>query len=245
MWSGDGTLVLFAWHWCYLSTSLHPRAFYQPSKIIMAVKVLALDATAEEQRQIKSELEILHKVLLSSSPPLLPPFLFLSDLHISSLLSLPPLFPPLPEPHRDTPDCVCYAHPYQLVFHSHSPLSLSPLLSDSYFLLSHPPTCRTLTPLSPSPPNLSDSRVSPMQCNSRYIIGFYGAIFHENRYVFLSLLPSQALREEGSKLFLPRFCESLEETLFHLMDYLHFKNLSLLSSSTLLQNINVHRVYGR
>ena len=28
----------------------------------MAVKVLALDATVEEQRQIKSELEILHKV---------------------------------------------------------------------------------------------------------------------------------------------------------------------------------------
>ena len=32
------------------------------SKIIMAVKVLALDATPEEQKQIKSELEILHKV---------------------------------------------------------------------------------------------------------------------------------------------------------------------------------------
>ena len=28
----------------------------------MAVKVLALDATPEEQKQIKSELEILHKV---------------------------------------------------------------------------------------------------------------------------------------------------------------------------------------
>ena len=179
-----------------------------------------------------------------SSPPLLPPFLFLSNLHISSLLSPPPLFPPLPEPHRDTPDCVCYAHPYQLVFHSHSPLSLPtfvglllPSLPPSHLSDSH-------SPLS-LPPNLSDSRVSPMQCNSRYIIGFYGAIFHENRYVFLSRLPSQALREEGSKLFLPRFCESLEETLFHLMDYLHFKNLSLLSSSTLLQNINVHRVYGR
>lgn len=37
------------------------RTFHQPSKIIMAVKVMALDATPEEQRQIKSELEILHK----------------------------------------------------------------------------------------------------------------------------------------------------------------------------------------
>ena len=38
------------------------RTFHQPSKIIMAVKVLVLDATPEEQRQIKAELEILHKV---------------------------------------------------------------------------------------------------------------------------------------------------------------------------------------
>ena len=38
------------------------RTFHQPSKIIMAVKVLALDVTAEEQKQIKAELEILHKV---------------------------------------------------------------------------------------------------------------------------------------------------------------------------------------
>ncbi len=38
------------------------RTFHQMSKIIMAVKVLALDATPEEQKQIKSELEILHKV---------------------------------------------------------------------------------------------------------------------------------------------------------------------------------------
>ena len=30
--------------------------------MVMAVKVLALDATPEEQKQIKSELEILHKV---------------------------------------------------------------------------------------------------------------------------------------------------------------------------------------
>jgi len=37
------------------------RTFYQPSKIIMAVKVLTLDATPEEQKHIKSELEILHK----------------------------------------------------------------------------------------------------------------------------------------------------------------------------------------
>ena len=46
------------------------------SKIIMAVKVLALDATPEEQKQIKSELEILHKVILSSlslSPSFSPP----------------------------------------------------------------------------------------------------------------------------------------------------------------------------
>ena len=35
------------------------------SKIIMAVKVLALDATPEEQKQIKSELEILHRVTFS------------------------------------------------------------------------------------------------------------------------------------------------------------------------------------
>ena len=38
------------------------RTFHQPSKIVMAVKVLALDVTQEEQKQIKSELEILHKV---------------------------------------------------------------------------------------------------------------------------------------------------------------------------------------
>ncbi len=38
------------------------RAFHQPSRIIMAVKVLTLDATPEEQRQIMSELEILHRV---------------------------------------------------------------------------------------------------------------------------------------------------------------------------------------
>ncbi len=38
------------------------RTFHQPSKIVMAVKVLALDVTAEEQKQIKAELEILHKV---------------------------------------------------------------------------------------------------------------------------------------------------------------------------------------
>lgn len=38
------------------------RTFHQSSKIVMAVKVLTLDATPEEQRQIKAELEILHKV---------------------------------------------------------------------------------------------------------------------------------------------------------------------------------------
>lgn len=38
------------------------RTFHQPSKIVMAVKVLALDVTPEEQKQIKAELEILHKV---------------------------------------------------------------------------------------------------------------------------------------------------------------------------------------
>ena len=38
------------------------RTFHQPSKIVMAVKVLALDVTLEEQKQIKAELEILHKV---------------------------------------------------------------------------------------------------------------------------------------------------------------------------------------
>ena len=38
------------------------RTFHQSSKIIMAVKVLALDATTEEQKQIMAELEILHKV---------------------------------------------------------------------------------------------------------------------------------------------------------------------------------------
>lgn len=37
------------------------RTFHQPSKIVMAVKVLALDVTLEEQKQIKAELEILHK----------------------------------------------------------------------------------------------------------------------------------------------------------------------------------------
>lgn len=37
------------------------RAFHTPSKVIMAVKVLALDATPDEQRQIMSELEILHR----------------------------------------------------------------------------------------------------------------------------------------------------------------------------------------
>ena len=67
----------------------------------MAVKVLALDATPEEQKQIKSELEILHKVFLSLS------------------------------------------------------------LSHSLFL------CLIV--------------LLSMQCNSRYIIGFYGAFFNENR----------------------------------------------------------------
>ena len=38
------------------------RTFHKLSKMIMAVKVLVLDATPEEQKQIKSELEILHKV---------------------------------------------------------------------------------------------------------------------------------------------------------------------------------------
>lgn len=38
------------------------RTFHQPSKIVMAIKVLALDVTLEEQKQIKAELEILHKV---------------------------------------------------------------------------------------------------------------------------------------------------------------------------------------
>ncbi|CAI8006468.1 Dual specificity mitogen-activated protein kinase kinase 5 [Geodia barretti] len=37
------------------------RTFHQPSKVIMAVKVIALDATQEEQRQIMAELDILHK----------------------------------------------------------------------------------------------------------------------------------------------------------------------------------------
>ena len=37
------------------------RTFHHPSKIIMAVKILTLDATPEEQKQIKAELEILHK----------------------------------------------------------------------------------------------------------------------------------------------------------------------------------------
>jgi mitogen-activated protein kinase kinase 5 len=37
------------------------RTFHTPSKVIMAVKVLPLDATPDEQRQIISELEILHK----------------------------------------------------------------------------------------------------------------------------------------------------------------------------------------
>jgi len=43
------------------------RTFHQPSKIIMAVKILTLDATPEEQRQIKAELEILHKVSNNTS----------------------------------------------------------------------------------------------------------------------------------------------------------------------------------
>lgn len=38
------------------------RTFHQPSKIIMAVKVLALDVTPEEQKQMEAELQILHKV---------------------------------------------------------------------------------------------------------------------------------------------------------------------------------------
>jgi mitogen-activated protein kinase kinase 5 len=37
------------------------RTFHQPSKVIMAVKVIALDATQDEQRQIMAELDILHK----------------------------------------------------------------------------------------------------------------------------------------------------------------------------------------
>ncbi len=41
------------------------RTFHQSSKIVMAVKVLALDVTAEEQKQIKAELEILHKVCVN------------------------------------------------------------------------------------------------------------------------------------------------------------------------------------
>ena len=45
------------------------RTFHQPSKIIMAVKILTLDATPEEQRQIKAELEILHKVSAANSWP--------------------------------------------------------------------------------------------------------------------------------------------------------------------------------
>ena len=52
-------------HWSLL---LFPdRTFHKSSKMIMAVKVLALDATPEEQKQIKSELEILHKVSLESN----------------------------------------------------------------------------------------------------------------------------------------------------------------------------------
>ena len=38
------------------------RTFHQPSKIIMAVKVITLDTTQEEQRDIKAELDILHRV---------------------------------------------------------------------------------------------------------------------------------------------------------------------------------------
>ena len=41
------------------------RTFHQPSKIVMAVKVLTLDVTPDEQRQIKAELDILHKVGIS------------------------------------------------------------------------------------------------------------------------------------------------------------------------------------
>lgn len=37
------------------------RTFHSSSKLIMAVKILTLDATPDEQRQIISELEILHK----------------------------------------------------------------------------------------------------------------------------------------------------------------------------------------
>lgn len=73
------------------------RTFHQSSKIVMAVKVLALDVTLEEQKQIKSELDILHKVRTES----------LSTDNDSSFLAL--------------------------------------------------------------------------QCNSQYIIGFYGAFFNENR----------------------------------------------------------------
>ena len=59
------------------------RTFHQMSKIIMAVKVLALDATPEEQKQIKSELEILHKVTHTLSLSL--SFLSLTILNISTV----------------------------------------------------------------------------------------------------------------------------------------------------------------
>ena len=41
------------------------RTHHIPSRTVMAVKVIQLDATPDEQRKIMSELDILHKVLMA------------------------------------------------------------------------------------------------------------------------------------------------------------------------------------
>ena len=43
------------------------RTHHIPSRTVMAVKVIQLDATPDEQRKIMSELDILHKVLTNAS----------------------------------------------------------------------------------------------------------------------------------------------------------------------------------
>ena len=40
------------------------RSLHTPSKTIMAVKIIPLDATLDEQKKIMTELDILHKVCI-------------------------------------------------------------------------------------------------------------------------------------------------------------------------------------
>lgn len=158
------------WHCCYLSISFHPRAFYQPSKIIMAVKVLALDATVEEQRQIKSELEILHKVLLSSlpssSPPSLLPLAFQSPHFLSSSFRSSLLFF---LNHTETHQIVCVMLILIRLCFTPTPLSLPPP--------THPCSVILGTLLVSMEPSFMKTGTSSLSCP-----------------------PSQGLREEGSKL---------------------------------------------